>query len=278
MLSKLNEWGVQRIIEDSSGNAGASIAAYAAMVGIQADIYVPASTSAGKIAQIEAYGARLVKVPGSREDTTTAAMNAATEIFYASHNWNPYFLAGMKTAAYEIAEQHAWNPPEFVVTPVGGGGLLVGLYLGFRDLHQAGYISRIPRLVAVQAAACDPVFQSWTAGCTEVLPIQKRPTAAEGISVAKPVRGVAILDALRNSNGVVTTVGEDQIWDAMETLGAQGVYVEPTAAAAPAALLQLWEDHLISPDDRVLVMLTGSGLKATDKIVEHQALVGVGAD
>jgi threonine synthase len=273
LLSKLKEWSVSRIIEDSSGNAGASIAAYAALAGIEADIYVPASASAGKIAQIEAYGARLMRIHGSREDTTAAAMAAATNIFYASHNWSPYFLAGMKTAAYEIAEQCAWNPPDYVVLPTGGGGLLAGMYLGFREMRDAGYIARMPRLIAVQAAACAPVYRAWSANLADVAVVEKQPTAAEGISVAKPVRGKAILQAVRDSGGMVCTVEEHEIWETMETLGARGLYVEPTAAAAPAALVRLWERGTVEAAARIVVILTGSGLKATDKIVERQALL-----
>lgn len=271
MISKLKEWGVKEIVEDSSGNAGASIAAYASLAGIRARIYVPASTSAGKIAQIEMYGADLIKIPGSREDTTIAAFQAAEGSFYASHNWSPYFLAGMKTAAYEIAEQLAWTTPDWVVTPVGGGGLLVGLYLGFRDLLAAGVVAAIPRLAAIQASACDPIYRAWNAGLEYIPAVVKGRTVAEGISVAKPVRGKAILEAIRKSNGVVTTVEDAEVWAALETLGKQGIYVEPTAAAAPGALGKLHNEGIIGPDERVVVMLTGSGLKATDKIVEHQA-------
>jgi threonine synthase len=273
LLSKLKEWDVRRIIEDSSGNAGASIAAYAALAGIEAEIYVPASASAGKIAQIEAYGANLKRIYGSREDTTAAAMAAASAVFYASHNWSPYFLAGMKTAAYEIAEQCDWNPPECVVLPAGGGGLLVGMYLGFREMRDAGHIARMPRLIAVQAAACAPVHRAWSAGLTDVAAIEKQPTAAEGISVAKPVRGKAILQAIRDTGGMVCTVEEHEIWESMDSLGALGLYVEPTAAAAPAALVRLWDRGTLDSAARVAVMLTGSGLKATDKIVERQALL-----
>ncbi|MGI8741008.1 MAG: threonine synthase [Bryobacteraceae bacterium] len=267
MISKLKEWGVAELIEDSSGNAGASIAAYASLAGIRANIYVPASTSAGKVAQIEMYGADLIKVPGSREDTTAAAFSAALDTFYASHNWSPYFLAGMKTAAYEIAEQLAWKAPDWIVTPVGGGGLLVGLYLGFTDLLAAGLIERAPRLAAVQANACDPVYRAWRARLEHIPAIDKGRTAAEGISVAKPVRGKAILEAIRESDGVVITVDDDEVWTALETLGRQGIYVEPTAAAAPAALRKLHQAGVIGPNEQAVVMLTGSGLKATDKIV-----------
>jgi threonine synthase len=269
MISKLKEWGVRRIIEDSSGNAGASIAAYAAMAGILADIYVPASTSAGKAAQIGMYGANLVKVPGTREDTARAAWEAADRYFYASHNWSPHFLSGMKTAAYEIAEQMDWQVPDWVVAPAGGGGLVVGLYLGFTELMQADFTKSVPRLVAVQAAACDPIYGAWAAEADDVQAVQKGDTAAEGISVAKPVRGRMILQALRDSGGCAATVTDEELWDTLRSLGGLGLYVEPTAAAAPAAFLRLRRQGAIPAGATVVVMLTGSGLKATDKIVQH---------
>jgi threonine synthase len=215
------------------------------------------------------YGADLVKVPGTREDTAQAAWNAAMSTFYASHNWNPWFLAGMKTVAYEIAEQLGWETPDWVITPAGGGSLLAGLFLGFVDLLDAGITKTIPRLAAVQSAACDPIYRAWMSHADDIAAVEKKPTAAEGISVAKPVRGKAILQAVRESGGVVRTVNDDGVWNAIETLGRSGIYVEPTSGAAPAALAALREEGLIAPDDRVVVLLTGSGLKATDKIVEH---------
>jgi len=271
MLSKLKEWGVAEIIEDSSGNAGASIAAYAALAGIRANIYIPEDTSVGKAAQILSYGACLIKVPGTREDTARAAWDAAGRAFYASHNWSPYFLAGMKTAAYELAEQCRWELPDWILTPAGGGGLLVGMYLGFLDLLRAGLIAAMPRLAAVQSANCDPIYRAWKTGRPDVSESAKRPTAAEGISVAKPIRGKAILQAIRDSGGVAATVTDEAVWNTVEKLGRQGVYVEPTAAAAPAALSALRGSGVIGAGERVAIMLTGSGLKATDKIVEHLA-------
>jgi threonine synthase len=271
MMTQLKAWGLRRIIEDSSGNAGASIAAYAALAGIRSDIYVPASTSAGKAAQIGLYGANLVKVPGSREDTARAALDAATRCFYASHNWSPWFLTGMKTAAYEIAEQMEWRVPDWLIVPAGGGGLLCGLQLGFADLLRAGITQSIPRLVAVQAKACDPIYRAWADGLSDTPEVQKGVTAAEGISVARPVRGPMILQAIRETGGMATTVTDEEIWDTLPKLGGLGLYVEPTAAAAPAAFLRLRREGVIPASASAVVMLTGSGLKATDKIVEHFA-------
>ncbi len=269
MISKLKEWGITEILEDSSGNAGASIAAYAAVAGIRSDIYIPESTSEGKGAQIAMYGANLVKIPGTREDTARAAWDAAGRTFYASHNWSPYFLAGMKTAAYEIAEQMNWRVPDWVVTPAGGGGLLLGLHLGFADLLRSGVIDHVPRLIAVQSAFCDPIYRAWRSALPDVPAIQKRPTAAEGISVAKPVRGTSILQAIHESRGLVSTVTDDAVWETLPQLGRLGLYVEPTSAAAPAAFMELCKEGIIVDGESAVVMLTGSGLKATDKIVER---------
>lgn len=188
MMSKLKEWGTTMIVDDSSGNAGASVAAYAAAAGIQADIFIPGYTSLGKAAQIGSYGANLMKVEGSREDTSAAAVGSARHKFYASHNWSPHFIAGMKTLAYEIAEQMDWSVPDWVVAPVGGGSLFVGLWLGFADLQSRGIVDRVPRLAAVQSENCAPIFESWNATSADVIPIRKRDTVAEGIAISSPVR------------------------------------------------------------------------------------------
>ncbi len=266
MLSKLKAWGLSQIVEDSSGNAGASVAAYAAVAGIQADIYIPESTSSGKALQITLYGAHLVRVPGSREDTSKAAWEAAKLTFYASHNWSPYFLAGMKTTAYEICEQLDWESPDWVVAPVGGGSLLLGLFLGFKDLHQAGIISRIPQLAAIQSDRCAPIVAAWKDGLDEVSPAIPREMVAEGIAVTRPVRGREVLEAIRASDGRAAVVSDEEIWAALEKLGRLGLYVEPTSAVVMAALSNLGRQEVICRDQRVVLVLTGSGLKATDRI------------
>jgi threonine synthase len=156
-----------------------------------------------------------------------------------------------------------------VVLPVGGGGLLLGLAEGFRELHEARMIDRMPRLAAVQAEACAPIYRAWAANEDTVAPVEKRPTSAEGISIASPVKGRDVLQAIRASGGVARTVGEGQIWDAFRKLASCGIYAEPTSAAAAAALPDLWASGRIAPGERVVVEITGSGLKATDKVLEH---------
>lgn len=263
LVTKLREWGIPAALEDSSGNAGAAFAAYCAAAGIAAHVYVPAHASAGKAAQIELYGARLVKVPGPREATAAAARAAAGSLYYATHNWNPFFLQGVKTLAFELWEQYGWRAPAAVVFPAGNGSVLLGLWQGFRELQAAGAIAALPRLVAVQAAGAAPLYQAWRAGGLEVPAVAAQPTVAEGIAAAQPPRGPLLLGALRETGGTVVAVAEAEIWGALAGLARRGLFVEPTAAVAAAALTRVD----LPPD--AAVVLTGSGLKATDKILAH---------
>lgn len=261
VVSKLKEWGIREVIEDSSGNAGASLAAYCANNGIACEIYAPAYTSPGKLAQIAAYGAKLIKVPGTREDTTAAARLRAQEVFYASHNWVPYFIEGTKTLAYELWEQLGWRAPWGVVVPAGNGSLVLGLYKGFQELLSMKYIDFLPRIIAVQSENCCPVYQAFHGGLTTVPKVEKKPTRAEGITSAQPVKGPALLEAIRNSKGTVIKVTEEEITQAYQYLGHQGLYVEPTSATVWAAWEQINETGLAGQGTLVMV-LTGSGLKA----------------
>ncbi len=253
-VSRLAASGVTQVVEDSSGNAGAALATYCARAGLSCTIVCPATASPGKMALIEAVGARVVPVPGPREASAAAALDLARERFYASHVWDPSYLLGTATLAYEIAEQRRWRPPETLVVPVGNGSLLLGLEFGFRHLAEAGVVPHVPRLVAVQAAACAPLAALWT----RAEPAAARPTLAEGIAVARPLRAQAILSALRRTGGRVVTVDEDDLRAATLRLHRAGWYVEPTSAAAVAAL------RLLDPrtERDLVVVLTGSALKA----------------
>ena len=158
--------GAEQLIADSSGNAGAAIAAYAARARIRCRVYVPDATATQKLSQLTVHGAEVIRVKGSRADAASAAMQAVQEsgAFYASHVWHPAFFEGTKTFAYEVWEQLGRRAPEEVFLPVGNGTLLLGAALGFADLHKAGLIDSIPRLVAVQASACNPVERAWRTG------------------------------------------------------------------------------------------------------------------
>ena len=262
LTAALREHDVRCVVEDSSGNAGASVAAYSARAGLRAKIFVPAHASPVKQSQIALYGAQVVPVPGPRIEATRAAEAALLDgTAYASHVWQPPVLAGLQTVAWEIWEQMGGQAPDWLVCPVGQGTLLLGAYRGFRALLDAGLSERIPRLVAVQSTNCDPLQKAWIQRLDTVPLVSSEPTVAEGIRIAHPVRGWQLLQAIRRSNGVVLAVEENQIVAAQTTLARLGLYVEPTSAVAVAALPILHPS--IHPEETVAVLLTGSGLKGS---------------
>jgi threonine synthase len=272
MLNHLIEVGVGAIHEDSSGNAGSSIATYAAAAGLPCRIYVPATAPRGKIVQIAATGAEVRAIPGSRQAVTEAALAAAGDSFYASHNWQPFFVEGTKTLAYELWEQLGFTVPGNILVPTGYGSNILGLERGFDELERRGEIAKRPRLFAVQAANCAALAAAWVAGAEDYVPFTAGSTAADGIATVKPVRPVEVLRALRRSRGGVVAVPEDAIAPALTALGRIGLFVEPTAATAGAALSLLLRDGTIRPAETTIVVLTGHGLKATDKIAELLAI------
>lgn len=266
LMSKVNELGLRRVVEDSSGNAGCAIAAYAARGGIQSDIYVPESTSPAKLAQIQSYGARLKKIPGSREDTARAVWDAAQKDYYASHSWNPFFFHGTKTFAFEVWEQLGWKAPDTVLIPVGNGTLLLGAYIGFQELLDSGMIREIPRIIAVQASRCAPLAKAFQDGLKKISPTDSRETLAEGIAIAEPVRGDQILQAVRNTGGYFISVSEEEIKRSLRRVWKKGFYIEPTSAATVAGLYHYLKDS--DPEETIVSVFTGHGLKATEKVLK----------
>ena len=272
MISILRQQGVGRLLEDSSGNGGAAIAAYAAAAGIRAKILVPASAQPGKTVQMRAYGAEVELVPGSRQNTAEEAERQASRIFYASHNWQPFFLQGTKTLAYELWEDLDFRAPDNVVIPTGAGSNVLGCDIGFGELMRRGEIARLPRLFAVQPANCAPIHASFTAGTDARVAVEPKPTIAEGTAIAHPVRLQEVLEAVRRSGGSTVAVTEEEIVAAMHELAATGLYAEPTSAGAAAGLSKLIAAGAIRAGQTTVVVLTGSGLKATQRIGELQSL------
>ncbi len=268
MVSYLRSRGVERVLEDSSGNAGASLSAYAAAGGLSCRILVPETASYPKIAQIAACGADVVTIPGSRQDVAEAALRQSAELFYASHNWQPFFVEGVKTLAYELWEQLDFRPPDNVVVPLGYGSNVLGLDRGFDELQRRGEIDTRPRLFGVQAANCAPYHAAFVAGVEHLVPTAIAPTIAEGIASAKPTRVAEVLRAVRASGGAVVPVAEAEIVEALRHLARRGLYVEPTAAAAAAGLSRLLAAGTIRPGETTVLVLTGSGLKASATIGE----------
>lgn len=266
MLNHLVDNGVGKVAEDSSGNGGAAVATYAAAAKLGCRIYVPAATSPGKVTQIATVGAEVIRISGSRQAVAEAAMADDSGYFYASHNWHPMFVDGIKTVGYELWEQFDFSVPDVIVAPTGGGSNLLGCYLGFSDLKSTGQIDRLPRLYGAQSKNCEPIAKGFAAGSDVFLPVESRPTIAEGIAVSQPVRSRELLAGIRESKGEVRSVPEQDIARAHLKLARTGIYVEPTTATAVALLDTLLADGTIKPNERVAVILTGSGLKAGDLI------------
>ena len=266
LVSYLKSRDIGHVLEDSSGNAGASLSAYAAAAAMRCRILVPETASYPKIAQIAACGADVVTIKGSRQDVADAAMRMSREIFYASHNWQPFFVEGTKTLAYELWEQLGFRAPDNVVVPLGYGSNISGCERGFAELKRNGEIAHMPRLFGVQALNCAPYYAAYKADAEELVATAMSPTIAEGIASSKPTRVREVLSAVRESNGAIVAVSEDEIVTALAALARMGLYVEPTSAAAAAGLTQLTSSGIIGREETTVLVLTGTGLKASERI------------
>ena len=268
MLSLLRAQGVMEVLEDSSGNGGAAVAAYAAAGGMRATIMAPASTSPAKTVQMRAHGAAVELIPGTRQDTSTAAERRADSVFYASHNWHPFFLHGTKTLAYELWEDLGFTAPDHVIVPCGAGSNVLGCLIGFDELHRTGAIAKMPRLWAAQPAHCGPI----AAAALGLPPPSILPTIAEGTAIAAPIRLPEVVAALHDTGGGGVLLSEAEIEAEAFHLAGIGLYVEPTCAQAAAAYARLLAEGRIGPRDTTVVVLTGTGLKATP---QYAKLLGI---
>jgi threonine synthase len=259
IVAWLQSRDIREAVEDSSGNAGASFAAYAARVGIKVQVFVPESTSGPKRNQIEAYGAELVSIPGARTAVAEAVKAVADGgTAYASHAYLPFNLPGYATAAYEIFEQLGNKMPGAVVLPAGQGGLLLGLARGFEALRIANHLSNNTlKIIGVQARACATLWAMYNTGNAGIGVVAEDYTLAEGVRVRYPLRMNTVLRAVASSHGSMCVVDENEILSGRDVLARLGFYVEPTSAIVWSALAQTIQDL----SDPVVVVLTGSGYK-----------------
>jgi threonine synthase len=268
MVSFLKQIGIDAILEDSSGNGGAAIAAMGAAAAIKVKILAPSYTPAPKIAQIRAFGAEVQLVPGPREESEAEAIRQSSDIFYASHNWHPFFLQGTKLLAYEIWEDLGFAAPDHIIIPTGAGSNVLGCHIGFSELLRAGQIARMPRLHVAQPLNCSPIDANFIRGADPFVERAVKPTVAEGTAIRKPVRLKELLSAIRETEGSTLAVTEEQIVAAVRSLSQMGLYPEPTCATAAAAYDQLIQRGAIKPTDTTVVLLTGTGLKSTQFMTE----------
>ncbi len=260
MISVAREQRVTEVVEDSSGNAGASVAAYAARAGMKAHIFAPSTAPEAKLRQIRAYGAEVHAIEGPREATTAAAVSFYKErdLVYASHVLSPFFLEGTKSFAYELAEDLSGNLPGHIVFPVGTGSLFLGAWIGFAELKEAGRIASIPKLHCAQAEGVMPIVAAFEG--REAPPVST--TVAGGIAVASPARLQQIIEVLQQGGGAAVSVSDSDILGWQTILSkTEGIYGEPTSAAAFAGLQELMARGVIRPSDSVVVPVTGFGLK-----------------
>ncbi|MBR1209812.1 threonine synthase [Bradyrhizobium sp. JYMT SZCCT0180] len=268
MLSYVRQLGIDAVLEDSSGNGGASVAAYGAAGGMRVKILAPAYTSPPKVAQVRAYGAEVQLVEGPREESQREAIRQSSEIFYSSHNWQPFFLQGTKSVAYEIWEDFNFTAPDNIIIPVGAGSNLLGCHIGFSELLAAGQISKLPRLFAAQPLNCSPLDASFQAGVDTPVDRAVNKTIAEGTAIAHPLRLKEMIHALKDSGGESVAVSEDEIVAALRRLARLGLFVEPTSASVAAALAKLTARGVIKERETTVVLISGTGIKTASTIAE----------
>lgn len=261
LIAHCRKIGVDRVVQDSSGNAGNSVAAYAARAGIECEIFVPEGTSPKKIDMIRAHGATCTVVPGSRDHCAEVCREKVGRdgVYYANHVYSPFFYEGTKTYIYETYEQLG-RIPKHVLIPVGNGTLFLGAMIALEHLTSSGVIDSFPQIIAVQSEHCDPILQAAEHGADEPAKVTPTATMAEGIAIGVPMRGAEILAYAKKHGVRFVHAPEDKILDARAALARQGVYCEHTTAANYAAYLRYQEIYGETED--CLITMCGAGLKS----------------
>ena len=266
---KACEAGKTTIACSSTGNAASSLAGNAAAAGLSTFIFVPSRAPKGKVAQLMMFGATVILVEGSYEDTFRISAEAIERWGWYNRNAaiNPYLMEGKKTVSLEIAEQLSFKMPDYVAVSVGDGCTIGGVWKGFKDLYQAGLIDRLPRIISVQASGCCPINTAAAAGTMEWVP-QEENTLADSIAVGVPRNPVKALRAISESNGVTVNVSDEEIMAAMRLLGKHaGVFAEPAGAAGTAGGKKAGETGLIERNASVVSIVTGNGLKDVNNAI-----------
>jgi threonine synthase len=269
-ISKLKELEVGKIAVASEGNAACSFALYSKLAGIECHAYTPKSVSPSKRMLLEALGAHLTLVEGTIMDAGVKAKEDIEEkgLYNCATFVTPYRHDGKGTMAFEICEELGWRSPEAVIYPTGGGVGLVGMWKAFKAMKDMDWIQSLPRMFAVQPLGCAPIVEAYHRGLRDVEEWMNPHTIASGLQVPKPLAGSLILDVVRDSRGEAVAVGEDEIRRYMDILlRREGLLLEPSSATAFAALSKLIEDKVIDPDETVVVIVTGSGLKTLEEFI-----------
>ncbi len=262
----------------STGNAAAALSGICASVGQANVIFVPEKAPAAKVAQLLAYGATVMLVRGTYDDAVELCLKAADAYgwYNRTTGFNPYMTEGKKTASLEICEQLGWQAPDRIFVSVGDGCIIGGLHKGLKDLMALGWIEKMPKLMGIQAAGSNYLAEAW-ANNEDVLtkpPIDAQ-TVADSISAGLPRDRLKAMAAVRETGGAYLTVSDDEILAAIPTLArGSGVFAEPAGAAAYAGLVKAVTNDMVSPDERIVVLNTGSGLKDVVGAMKGVELIG----
>jgi len=266
LIARAKEIHAEVVVTASTGNAGAALAGMAAAAQHQAVIFAPRSAPPAKIAQLLIFGARVFLVDGNYDQAFDLSVEAAAEFGWYCRNtgYNPFTAEGKKTAAFEIWEQvilyHRLNKPINLFIPVGDGNIISGIHKGFKDLVELGWLKHMPRFFGIQSEGSNAITQAFYSGSEVIKPI-KATTLADSISVDKPRDGLRALRAATQTGGKYIAVSDKAILAAIARLGQEGIFAEPAAATAFAGFLKAVENADVHPDEPVLILLTGSGLK-----------------
>lgn len=267
VMAHARQIDVKAVVAASTGNAGAATACMAAAMGMKAIIIAPKTAPEAKVAQLLIYGAQVLLVDGNYDQAFDLSIEASKEFGWYNRNtgFNPYTAEGKKTAAFEIWEQIMINLPSNDRTPVifisvGDGNIISGIHKGFKDLLALGWIHQVPRLIGVQAEGSAAIANAFRTGSSEVIPVEAH-TIADSISVDLPRDGLRALNAVRQTHGTYITVSDDAILKAIVSLGKTGIFAEPAGATAYAGLVKACQEGIVQPDDPIIVLNTGSGLK-----------------
>ncbi|MGH9027752.1 MAG: threonine synthase [Acidimicrobiia bacterium] len=269
-LSKAIDFGFKTAACASTGNLANSVAAHSARAGLRSFVFIPANLEPAKVVMTAVYGGNVVAVDGNYDDVNRLCAELAGTYPWAFVNVNlrPYYAEGSKTLAFETAEQLGWRAPDHIVVPVGSGSLLTKIRKGFEELHKVGLLDEEPqvRVSGAQATGCAPVATAWLEESDTIRPV-KPDTIAKSIAIGNPADGYFALDAVRDSGGGFAAVTDDEVVEGIRLLArTEGIFTETAGGVTVATLQRLASEGIVRPDERVVIYITGLGLKTLDSI------------
>ena len=268
-VSKLKELGIKRVAIPSAGNAAAALAAYGAKAGIEVYAFMPKDAPKDNVKECVLLGAKVHLVAGLINDAAEIVKKLGRKYvwFDASTNKQPYRFEGYKAMAFETAEQFNWDLPDDIIFPTGGGEGIIGLWKGFNELAQLGWIRKIPRLIIVQSSGCAPLVEAYNRGDNELKVAWKNAkTIAAGLRVPHPYASYLVLRAIRETRGMAVAVDDEEIVSSIKDFFRTGIYACPEAASTLAALRKLENENMLNSHEKILLYLTGNAIKYFDAI------------